>query len=235
MKRKVAILQSNYIPWKGYFDLIAKCDVFVLYDEVQYTKNDWRNRNLINTQNGLQWLTIPIRQENLHQKIFESKISVNNWQRKHISSLQGSYSKALFFNDFKEEIFGMYENQSDLISEVNASFIKTICKIVGIKTQIIDSRDLNLTGDRNIRLLEACKKLNAGIYISGPAAKNYLQVDLFKQENIDVEWMDYNGYKEYKQVYEPFEHGVTILDLIFNMGADARKYMKFIDKKNLTY
>ncbi|HKC69005.1 MAG TPA: WbqC family protein [Bacteroidia bacterium] len=227
-KRKIAILQSNYIPWKGYFDLIAKVDVFVIYDEVQYTKNDWRNRNLIQTPNGPQWLTIPVRQESLNQKIFESKISANNWQRKHISSLQGNYSRAQFFNEYKERVFNLYECQSNFISEVNVLFIKGICELLGIKTQIINSNELNLQGNRNIRLLEACKKLNADIYITGPAAKNYLQTDLFKQEAIEVEWMDYTGYKEYKQVYEPFSHGVTILDLIFNAGSDAKHYMKYV-------
>ncbi|MEO6882679.1 MAG: WbqC family protein [Bacteroidia bacterium] len=227
--KKISILQSNYIPWKGYFDLIAKSDVFVIYDEVQYTKNDWRNRNLISTKDGLKWLTIPVRQENLTQKIFESKISSNNWHKKHISSLQGNYSKATCFAEYKDQIFSLYENQSDFISEVNTSFIKAICKILDIKTQIIDSRELNLDGDRNLRLLEACKKLNADVYISGPAAKNYLQTDLFKQEGIDVEWMDYSGYQEYNQLHEPFAHGVTILDLIFNTGNDAKEYLKYAE------
>ena len=227
MSKKIAILQSNYIPWKGYFDLIAKSDVFVIYDEVQYTKNDWRNRNIISTPNGLQWLTIPVKIDSLHQKIMDSKIFTDNWAKKHVSTLQGNYSKALHFKEFKEEIFNLYENQSQYISEVNVHFIRSICKILDIKTQIIDSRELDLQGDRNNRLLEACKKLNATTYISGPAAKNYLNTDLFSQENISVEWMDYSGYKEYKQVFEPFHHGVTVLDLIFNTGSDARKYLKF--------
>ncbi|HXU28611.1 MAG TPA: WbqC family protein, partial [Bacteroidia bacterium] len=105
---------------------------------------------------------------------------------------------------------------------------KAICEMLEIKTQIIDSRELNLQGDRNMRLVEACKKLDANIYISGPAAKNYLQTDLFNEESIDIEWMDYSSYKEYKQVYKPFAHGVTILDLIFNTGNDAKNYMKYV-------
>lgn len=233
MSKKVSILQSNYIPWKGYFDLIAKSDVFVVYDEVQYTKNDWRNRNIINTPNGIQWLTIPVRQETLDQKIFESKIFTNNWQKKHISSLQGNYSKAKYFHEYKEHVFSMYENQSEFISEVNVSFIKGICKLLDIKTEIIDSRELNLQGDRNLRLLEACKKLNADVYISGPAAKSYLDTDMFTKENIEVDWMDYSGYKEYKQVFEPFTHGVTVLDLIFNVGPEAKHYMKYITDQSV--
>jgi hypothetical protein len=227
--KKVAILQSNYIPWKGYFDIIAKADVFIIYDEVQYTKNDWRNRNLIKTPNGLQWLTIPVRFETLNQKIFETKISSTSWAKKHISTLQGNYSKAKYFKEYKDEIFSLYENQSDYLSEINASFIKAICKILNIKTHIIDSRDLNLEGDKNLRLIDACKKLNATTYISGPAAKNYLKTDLFNQNNIQIEWMDYNGYKEYNQLYEPFYHYVTIFDLIFNNGYNSNKYMKFVN------
>lgn len=224
----VSILQSNYIPWKGYFDLIARSDVFVIYDEVQYTKNDWRNRNIILTPNGPNWITIPVRVNNLDQKIFETKIASNNWQKKHISSLQGNYTKANYFHEYKERVFSMFENQSEYISEVNISFIKGICNLLDIKTQIIDSRELNLEGDRNMRLLEACKKLNANKYISGPAAKSYLDLDLFNKEGIEVEWMNYSGYKEYKQVYKPFNHGVTILDLMFNLGPSSKSYLKYV-------
>ena len=234
MSKNVAILQSNYIPWKGYFDLIAKADVFVIYDEVQYTKNDWRNRNMIQTASGLQWITIPVRKESLDQKICESKIFVDNWAKKHVSTLQGNYTKSLHFKAYHEQVFSLYENQSNFISEVNVSFIKGICQILGIKTEIIDSRELNLEGDRNIRLLEACKKLKASTYITGPAAKSYLDLDLFTREGIEVDWMDYSGYQEYKQAFEPFQHGVSVLDLIFNTGAEAKNYMKYVNEKNGT-
>jgi hypothetical protein len=230
MSKKVAILQSNYIPWKGYFDFIAKADVFVIYDEVQYTKNDWRNRNMIQTASGLQWITVPVRQVSLDQKICESKIFTDNWSKKHISTLQGNYTKAPHFKSYKDQIFSLYENQSSFISEVNVAFIKGICEILGIKTEIIDSRELKLEGNRNIRLIEACKKLNATTYISGPAAKSYLDTEFFKKEGIEVDWMDYSGYKEYKQVFEPFQHSVSVLDLIFNTGAMAKNYMKFVNE-----
>jgi len=226
-ERKIAILQSNYIPWKGYFDVIAKSDTFVIYDEVQYTKNDWRNRNLIKTANGLEWLTIPVRQVSLDQKIEESKITTNNWAKKHVATLQGNYSRAPFFKLYKDAVFSLYENKSEYISEINISFIKGICKMLDINTEIINSNELNLQGDRNVRLLEACKKLKATTYISGPAAKNYLDVELFKEANIEVDWMDYSNYKEYHQVFEPFQHGVTILDLIFNLGPNAKEYLKY--------
>jgi hypothetical protein len=222
----VSILQSNYIPWKGYFDIIAKSDVFVIYDEVQFTKNDWRNRNLIKTQKRLEWISIPVRQENLHQKIFETEILQGNWIKKHKSTLQTNYGKAPYFKEYKDIIFEIYDFPTTNLSELNKLFIEKICAILAIDTKIIDSRELNLEGDKVERLIDACKKLNATKYLSGPAAKNYINEDLFNENNIELEWMDYCNYKEYSQLYPPFEHGVSILDLIFNEGPYARSFLK---------
>lgn len=227
ISNKVAILQSNYIPWKGYFDIIAKSDIFVIYDEVQYTKNDWRNRNLIKTKEGLHWLSIPIRQEHLDQKIFETNVSFSGWSKKHKNSLQINYGKALYFKEYKDTFFEIYDNASTNLSEINKAFIQKICEILEIKTKIIDSRELNLEGDKVERLIDACKKLNATKYLSGPAAKNYMNEVLFNENNIEIEWMDYADYKEYNQLYPPFEHGVSILDLIFNEGPNARSFLKY--------
>jgi transposase len=222
----VSILQSNYIPWKGYFDIIAKSDVFVIYDEVQFTKNDWRNRNLIKTQKRLEWLSIPVRQENLHQKIFEIEILQGNWFKKHKSTLQTNYGKAPYFKKYKDIFFEIYDFPTTNLSEINRLFIEKICVILAIETKIIDSRELNLQGDKVERLIDACKKLKATKYLSGPAAKNYINEDLFNENNIELEWMDYSNYKEYNQLYPPFEHGVSILDLIFNEGPSARSFLK---------
>lgn len=223
----VSILQSNYIPWKGYFDIIAKSDVFVIYDEVQYTKNDWRNRNLIKNQSDLEWMTIPVRQENINQKIFETKISQSNWSRKHRNVLQTNYGKTNYFKEYKDIIFELYDSQSNNLSEINRLFIDRICSILAIETKIIDSRELNLVGDKVERLINACNKLKATKYLTGPAAKSYLDEDLFYKNKIEIEWMDYSNYKEYKQLFPPFEHGVSILDLIFNEGPNARSFMKY--------
>lgn len=222
----VSILQSNYIPWKGYFDIIAKSDVFVIYDEVQFTKNDWRNRNLIKTQKRLEWISIPVRKENLHQKIFETEILQGHWIKKHKSTLQTNYGKARYFKEYKDIFFEIYDFPTTNLSEINRLFIEKICVILAINTKIIDSRELNLEGDKVERLLDACKKLNATKYLSGPAAKNYINEDLFNENNIEIEWIDYSNYKEYNQLYPPFEHGVSILDLIFNEGPNARSFLK---------
>jgi len=226
--KKIAILQSNYIPWKGYFDMIASVDVFVIYDEVQFTKNDWRNRNLIKTKNGLQWLTIAVKHEKLSQAICETEVFKQNWVKKHIGTLQANYAKAPFFGEYKSRIFDLYENVSTNLSEINVDFIKEICGILDIDTKIIDSRSLNLSGNKQEKLIQACKQLDAAIYLSGPAAKSYIDESNFADHNIKVEWMDYSNYKDYNQLYPPFEHGVSILDLIFNEGPNAKKYLKSI-------
>lgn len=225
--KKIAILQSNYIPWKGYFDIIQQSDVFVIYDEVQYTKNDWRNRNLIKTPNGLDWLTIPVKQKSLDQKINETFISQHNWNKKHWNTLVGNYSKAPFFKSYSEEFRDLFLGiETDNLSEINLLFIKKINSILEINTEIIDSQSLHLVGDKNERLIEAIKKLNGTHYISGPAAKSYLNIEAFEKEEIQLEWMNYSNYPEYPQMFLPFNHNVTILDLLFNVGPDAKYFYK---------
>lgn len=227
MSKTVAILQSNYIPWKGYFDLINSCDIFVLYDDMQYTKNDWRNRNKVQTKQGLIWLTIPVRQEALSQRINETKISDTRWNRKHWKTITHNYTKAKYFKDYKDLFEDLYLSmQKELLSEVNYRFIVAINKIMSIDTVIKKSSEFNLVQGKSERLLDICKTLGADAYLSGPAAMDYLDVQLFQQEGISVEWMNYDNYPVYEQLHQPFEHGVSILDLIFNEGSESKKYMK---------
>ena len=230
MSKIVAILQSNYIPWKGYFDLINRCDVFVLYDDMQYTKNDWRNRNKIQTKQGLKWLTIPVRQEKLSQRINETKISDARWSRKHWATITHNYTKAKYFNDYKGLFEDLYLNmQEQFLSEVNYRFIVAINKIIGIDTVLKKSSEFKLIQGKSERLLDICKTLGANVYLSGPTAMDYLDVQLFKQEGVDVVWMNYDNYRVYKQLHQPFEHGVSILDLIFNEGPESKNYLKNFD------
>ncbi|OAJ96174.1 WbqC family protein [Vibrio bivalvicida] len=228
MTKKVAISQSNYIPWKGYFDLIASVDVFVLYDDMQYTKRDWRNRNKIQTANGPQWLTIPVEVKGkYHQKINETLVAEQSWRRKHWAAICQNYSKAPYFNHYKQVFENIYlESNEKYLSKINYEFIKEVCNILNINTNLIFSESFELVDGKSERLLGLCKELNADIYISGPAAKNYLDEALFASEGINVEWMDYGNYPEYSQQYLPFEHYVTVLDLIFNQGPNAQNYMR---------
>ncbi len=223
----VAISQSNYIPWKGYFDMINMVDDFVLYDSVQYTKNDWRNRNKIKTKNGIQWITIPVRQKSLAQKINETQISNSNWNKKHWKTLVTNYSKSKYFKEYRDIFEDLYLNcESNFLSEINYKFIITINKILNIKTNIIKSDKFNLPKEKNDKLIFICKKLGATTYLSGPAAKSYIDKSRFKEKKINITWMNYEGYKKYNQLFHPFEHNVSILDLIFNEGSNATKFMR---------
>ena len=224
--KKIAILQSNYIPWKGYFDMISQVDEFVLYDSAQFTKNDWRNRNKIKTQDGVKWLTIPVK-HSISNRISEIEVVNDQWRKKHWNTLKQSYAKSKWFHAYQDNFGRLYESLNETrLSRINYAFIAEINGILGIKTRITWSTDYELTGDRSEKLLNICKQAGASEYVSGPAARDYLDEGLFARENIKVTWMDYSGYKEYGQLHPPFEHGVSIVDLIFNEGPDARKHMK---------
>lgn len=228
MSKKIAILQSNYIPWKGYFDLINMVDEFILYDDMQYTRRDWRNRNKIKTPQGLQWLTIPVEiKGKFFQKINETKVSEKDWAKKHWQTILRNYSKSKYFKDYKDIFEELYLTcDEEYLSQINYKFITTINEILEIKTKLRWSSEFELVTGQTEKLLGICKDCDADIYLSGPAAKDYFNEELAKQENIKVEWMDYSGYKEYEQLNPTFEHGVTILDLIFNKGDRAKEFMK---------
>jgi len=226
--KKVAILQSNYIPWKGYFDIINTVDEFILYDDMQYTRRDWRNRNKIKTPQGLQWLTIPVEVKGKYfQKINETKVSNINWSKKHWQSIKLNYSKAKYFKEYKDIFEDTFLNCNEIyLSQINFKFITLINEILGIRTKIRFSSEFNLIDGKSERLLGICKDCNADIYLSGPSARGYLDEELFQKEGIAVEWMDYSNYPEYNQLYPPFRHDVTVLDLIFNEGKNSQKFMK---------
>lgn len=229
MGKKIAILQSNYIPWKGYFDIINKVDEFILYDDMQYTKNDWRNRNKIVTSAGVKWLTIPIETKGkFYQKINEAQVVDHKWAEKHWKSIRFNYAKAEFFSEYAERFCKLYQQceEEEYLSNINYAFLKEICDILGIKTKISWSSDYTLVDGKTERLVALVKAAGGDYYLSGPAAQNYIVEDYFKQAGIELEWMDYSNYPQYRQLSDNFEHGVSVLDLIFNEGPNAPKYMK---------
>jgi hypothetical protein len=232
--KKVAILQSNYIPWKGYFDIINSVDEFIFLDEVQFTRRDWRNRNLIKTPNGLLWLTIPVNvKNNFTIPINEVTVSDQLWRKKHWLSIQNNYSKAPFYKDFKGPLEALFLDQKETyLSKINFSFIHAVNTFLGISTKLSWSTDFSHNDGKNERLISLCKAAGATEYLSGPAAKDYIQEEMFLRNGISVEWMDYSGYSEYPQFHMPFEHGVSILDLIFHTGTSAKQFMKSFNPKN---
>ncbi len=225
---KVAINQSNYISWKGYFDMIKSVDLFILYDDVQYTRRDWRNRNKIKTAHGLKWLTIPVNVKGKYfQKINETTISDKKWNLNHLKTIKGCYSKTQYFEDVIPLVEHLYATANhERISEINFHFITGICDYLGINTKIVFSSEYDLSEQRkNERLIDICKQAGAKEYISGPLAKDYIVKDKFDEAGIKLTWMNYDDYLEYPQLHGDFVHKVSILDVLFNCG---KKTIDFI-------
>jgi hypothetical protein len=226
--KKIIITQSNYIPWKGYFDAINQVDEFIVFDDMQYTKRDWRNRNKIQTAQGLQWLTVPVEVKGKYfQKINETIVSDKKWGQNHWKTIMSNYSKAPYFKEFKDAFEEIYLNDSWVfLTDINFKLIQVICEILEINTIIIDSREFELVEGKTERLIDICKKRDAKHYYTGPAAKEYIENEYFLDEGISLNYFDYGGYPEYKQLHEPFSHNVSVLDLIFNCGNNSKQYLK---------
>lgn len=225
--KKIAILQSNYIPWKGYFEIIAAVDEFILYDDMQFTKNDWRNRNRVKTPTGIQWLSIPVGSD-IRRRIRDVQLPATSWAEQHWKTLSLNYRAAACFDSVADWLAPLYlENTCTDLSSFNRKLIEAICGYLGIRTTIRNSWDYMVTEGKTERLVELCRQAQGTIYLSGPSARGYLDESLFHTAGIEVQWMQYGPYPEYPQLWGPFVHEVSVLDLLFNCGADASRYMNW--------
>lgn len=230
MKKAIAILQSNYIPWKGYFDLINSVDEFWIFDGWQYTRNDWRNRNKVKTHNGPIWLTIPVLSKSTEGKmplINEVETKGNQWRKKHWRTVNEAYTGAEYFSTYREILEELYLNSDERnLSKINKAFIDTIVDLLKIETKVQILPSIDLTLSKSERLAQVCLEREATVYLSGQAARNYLEPSAFDKHGIEIVWMDYSDYKEYAQCYPPFVHEISIIDLLLNTGTGANSYLK---------
>lgn len=229
-EKKIAISQSNYIPWKGYFDMIAAVDEFILYDDMQYTRRDWRNRNKIKTSNGVQWLTVPVKVKGrYHQTIRETEIDGQDWPLVHWNSLIQNYRRAPYFKEISAWLEPLYLTESySHIAQLNRRFIEAICDYLEIHTVISNSNDYTLIDGQTERLVDLCSQAGGTEYVSGPAAKDYIDHNIFVDQGIKLTWFNYDDYPEYAQLWGEFTHSVSILDLLFNCGENSPNYLKII-------
>ncbi len=221
----VAISQSNYIPWRGYFDLIDAVDEFIIFDDRQFTKRDWRNRNIVLHHGKSKWLTIPVETKGkYHQRIDETRIQDTKCARSHWDTICNSYGSAPYWHQFESALSHLWlDPQEDLLTDVNHRFLIEFCKRLGIETRFTRSSDYDIAPDlvKTDRLVALCTKLGASSYLSGPSAKEYIKPELFSASNIQLAYMDYSRYLSYEQHQDSdFVSGVSIIDTICNLGFE---------------
>ena len=192
---RVAIIQSCYIPWKGFFDLIGRCDTYIIFDRAQFVKRHWHNRNRIKTVNGLEWLTIPVLSKGHFDQSIDDVEIAESWADKHWRAIELAYRRAPFFADHAEQVRGWYEQagQERRLTDVNALFLREIAKLLGLRTKIVRDTDYPTDGRKTERLVAMARAAGASKYLSGPSARAYLNEALFAEAGIGVEWMSYDG------------------------------------------
>ncbi len=223
---RVGVIQSSYIPWRGYFDFINSVDIFVFHDDIQYTKGDWRNRNKLKTRNGAEWLTVPVSYNNVSQLICNTEIDFStNWSKKHIQKWNENYRRAPYIEDVNEILAPLGSSGLMTISQLNIELIKRICAYLDIYTPTVLSNELSLVGSKTPRLIDLLKKLKATSYLSGPSAETYLDKKFFFANEIQLEYKNYD-YDPYPQLWGDFIGEVSVLDLIANCGLKSRDLIR---------
>ncbi len=223
---RLAVLQPSYMPWLGYFDQMASCDVFVFYDDVQYDREGWRNRNRIRATSpqGWTWLTIPVLSKGfplLNEVLVDARY---DWRRKHYNTLHHAYSKAPFRSLLDGPFQRLFTSAKPLLCEINLACIEIIRDILRIATPTYRSSELGVSGDRNERLIEICRRFGAREYLTGRAASAYLDEALFARNGIRVVWHDY-PHPIYPQRQEPFVSHLSAIDAILEVGPGAGKFV----------
>jgi WbqC-like protein family len=224
---RISIIQSCYIPWKGFFDLVSRCDEYVIFDSAQFVKRHWHNRNKIRTERGLEWLTIPVISKGRFLQPIQDVEIAEPWAERHWRSIELAYRRSAYFEPFAPLVRNWYERaeKEHRLTEVNMIFLSELAQLFGITTRFSRDSTYPAEGRKSERLLAIAQGAGASHYLSGPSAKSYLDESLFASAGISVEWMSYDSYPPYSQPYQPFEHAVSVLDVIFNTGPEARNFV----------
>jgi hypothetical protein len=226
---KCVIFQPSYIPWRGFFEQVYLADIFIFYDDVQYDKHGWRNRNRIKTHQGVRWLTIPVYSKgHIKEGIPINEIEIDNrqaWNSKHWALLQQEYGKAPYFERYAALLEDFYSRQPVLLADFTIDLTIALARAMGINhTRFIRSSSLSVNGSKTDRLIDILTQIGATEYISGPSAREYIEEEKFCSAGIKLKYMVYN-YPEYPQLYPPYDPQVSILDLLFMTGPDALDYI----------
>lgn len=221
---KLAGHQPNYIPWPGYFVKMAQCDVFFILDTAQFqTGSSLDNRNLIKTSQGTQMLTVPVKRKGMGLQRFNEVIVIPGWKRNHLMALQVSYAKAPYF----KEVFPLMEQvlqDTGYLVDTNIAFIKLVHELLGLKTKLVFLSDLPQFADlkKNELIAAICSHFSGDCYLSGTGARSYNQPEIFEKQGIKLEYLDYQP-KTYPQLWGDFIPNLSIVDMLFNCGAEGTR------------
>jgi len=228
---KVGIIQSNFLPWRGYFDFIREADLFIVHDDLQYTKGDWRNRNRIKTPRGAEWITVPVSYRKSSQLIQETPVDYSTpWAQKMLNRIREAYRRAPHFEPYFSELGDLLTQPAASISDLNLRLINWVCRRLEIGTPVRMSHEYHPQGAKTERLIGILQQTKATAYLSGPAAQAYLVPQMFEQAGIQLEYKQYD-YSEYEQLYPPFEPAVSVIDLLFMKGEESISYLENKEKQ----
>jgi len=225
----VVILQPSYIPWRGYFDQIRRADLFIFYDDVQYDKHGWRNRNQIKTVQGKQWITIPVHSKGVTEGIPIKNVRIDwskSWPQKHLNALTFAYAKAPFFRSYQPWLESVYNRENEFLADFTIDTTVELAGMLGIRdTKFMRSSEIpGVDGQKTDRLVQILQHVGAKHYLSGPSARDYIEQEKFDEAGITLEYIQYD-YPEYPQLHPPYDPFVTVLDLLFMVGEDALSYI----------
>ena len=224
-KRTLAVLQPGYLPWLGFFDQLKRSDCFIFYDDVQYDKNGWRNRNRVKSAAGEpHWLTVPVRVRSLTQRLLDTEIDNRQpWARKHLGTIRQFYARAPHLKNYLPQLEALLLGVTwERLCDLDLAVIKLMCEWLELKRETLRSSELSIGGDRSERLVNFCLHAGANHYLSGNAAQDYLDVELFARHGIKVEWQNYQ-HPTYPQQHGAFVPFLSTLDLVLNCGEDSAK------------
>lgn len=224
---KAVILQPTYLPWMGCFGMIDIADVFVFYDDVQFEKQSWQQRNRIKTPQGEAWLSVPI-VRNFGQKINEVKVNnATDWRKNHWQSINQSYTKAPCFLEYHDKIQSIYQKDWEYLGELNIYMIKKLAELLQVRLpNFLKSSEMeSIEGQKTDRLMQILAKLGADEYITGPGTRDYLETEKFKEKGIKLWWYEFQ-HPNYPQIWGEFTPYMSAIDLLFNTGGEAIKYIR---------
>lgn len=225
--KTLVVLQPGYLPWLGYFDQLSRSDVFVHYDDVQFDKHGWRNRNRIKTPAGPLWLTVPVRHHRLGKpRIHEVTIdATSGWARKHVASFRQYYAKAPYLQQYLPELEELLHRPWTLLVELDIAVAGLMAGWLGFPAPTMRSSTLGIEGGQSERLIALCRQVGATQYLSGDAARDYLDAEAFARQGIDVIWQQYR-HPEYPQQHGAFVPYLSAMDLLFNCGDDSGRIVQ---------